>query len=677
MGCGSSQEAAPQQNANIHRNGEVKRESPPPRQNEHSQNKPQPNEIKQDSPKEKRKDSAKSKSSSSSSSRSSSAQSKKSRPETAPGGNVPPVPNEEPAKNNTIQQQDVQQQSAEVIQANNNANSEKPRETPTNVPNEEPARAEVEEAHDETTTQGAVVVAEVEASSNQEQEKPNFSEAVLTEFVEVENQIKSLEEKGAVNNYQIKHTRLLELHKNLTASQDKVEKLKAQTAKEYQDILDFNAAYNMRSLFVNQTQMNAEYEKERKEYLDAVNKQEIAEQELESLKSQYKKLYDEVIAAKTNEEELNNLRNKEELLLGRIFNDSYGSDKEWKLEMELDILTQRKERINAAHVRWRGAHVYLDYATKQLSWSTRRWAQIATHRVTILVVKYQMVAETRNHLIAAVQNISSAHGNLRPVNVPHFTNEDLQALQSAINTIFSDVNSPENYQKSYHLFASMFSKCSHLLQWVNQVVEGTISKDLAGVKKEFHDKYHELKEERMTLIKAIVKEKLGVELDLEIKKDELPTEEISPTEEADIAKPGEVAKEEGDDQAPEPDDKEGVPHEAPPTEEGGTPPNGEGAPQAETEAGSKPVPLSELAPTPTAEDLFGNIDQLKKQHEEELAEFEKAQEMNKARVEQGLQEKLRARRSRRRKIQAQEAEATHLSDGGSSSEPPTPSEMGL
>lgn len=227
MGCGSSQEAAPQQNANIDRNGEVKRESPPPRQNEHSQNKPQPNEIKQDSPKEKRKDSAKSKSSSSSSSRSSSAQSKKSRPETAPGGNIPPVPNEEPAKNNTIQQQDVQQQSAEVIQDNNNANSEKPRETPTNEPNEEPARAEVEEAPDETTTQGAVVVAE--ASSNQEQEKPNFSEAVLTEFVEVENQIKSLEEKGAVNNYQIKHTRLLELHKNLTASQDKVEKLKAQT----------------------------------------------------------------------------------------------------------------------------------------------------------------------------------------------------------------------------------------------------------------------------------------------------------------------------------------------------------------------------------------------------------------------------------------------------------------
>jgi len=160
------------------------------------------------------------------------------------------------------------------------------------------------------------------------------------------------------------------------------------SAKEYQDVVDLNSALNVRSLFINQEQINAEVEKEQKEYVDALNKQEIAEQELENLKTQYKKLYEEVIAAKTDLDELNNLRSKEEVLLGRIFNDSYGSDKEWKLEMELDMLGQRKERINAAHVRWRAAHVYLDHAVKQLSWSTRRWAQIATHRVTVLVVSF-------------------------------------------------------------------------------------------------------------------------------------------------------------------------------------------------------------------------------------------------------------------------------------------------
>ena len=45
----------------------------------------------------------------------------------------------------------------------------------------------------------------------------------------------------------------------------------------------------------------------------------------------------------------------------------------------------------------------------------------------------------------------------------------------------------------------------------------------------------------------------------------------------------------------------------------------------------------------------GDINNLKKQHEQEMEEFSKQQEVNKARLEQGLQEKLRSRRSRRRR----------------------------
>ena len=207
MGCGSSQPVAAEQNAV--RNGDVKRESPPPQPQQNEQ----PQEIRQESPPLKRSDSAKSKSSSSSSSssRSGSAKSKKSRPETAPGGNTPVqvelVPSE-PVK------ADVQ-------------NTEAP-EPSSNKDSDEPAAVEevakVEETPDETTTQGAVV-----ATEEQEPEKPNFSEDVLKAFVEVENQVKSLEEKGAENGYQIKHARLVELHKNLGECNEKVQKLKAQT----------------------------------------------------------------------------------------------------------------------------------------------------------------------------------------------------------------------------------------------------------------------------------------------------------------------------------------------------------------------------------------------------------------------------------------------------------------
>ena len=52
--------------------------------------------------------------------------------------------------------------------------------------------------------------------------------------------------------------------------------------------------------------------------------------------------------------------------------------------------------------------------------------------------------------------------------------------------------------------------------------------------------------------------------------------------------------------------------------------------------------------------IAGNIEELKKQHEAEQAQLEKVQETNKARMEQGLQEKLRRRRSKRRKMDVAE-----------------------
>ncbi len=57
---------------------------------------------------------------------------------------------------------------------------------------------------------------------------------------------------------------------------------------------------------------------------------------------------------------------------------------------------------------------------------------------------------------------------------------------------------------------------------------------------------------------------------------------------------------------------------------------------------------------------LGDIEGIKQQHEKEMVEFSKAQEMNKARLEQGLQEKLKARRSRRRRIEQHENQAEEL-----------------
>ena len=56
---------------------------------------------------------------------------------------------------------------------------------------------------------------------------------------------------------------------------------------------------------------------------------------------------------------------------------------------------------------------------------------------------------------------------------------------------------------------------------------------------------------------------------------------------------------------------------------------------------------SELAPVPTREELFGRIDELTKQHREEVEAMKREQEQTQLRVNAELQEKLNARRQRR------------------------------
>ena len=74
----------------------------------------------------------------------------------------------------------------------------------------------------------------------------------------------------------------------------------------------------------------------------------------------------------------------------------------------------------------------------------------------------------------------------------------------------------------------------------------------------------------------------------------------------------------------------------------------------------KLIPLSELAPTPSDNELFGNVQELKKIHKKQLYDLEKAQEKNKTRQEHDFQERLRKRQSKRRKLKLQQEQVDTL-----------------
>ncbi|XP_069102789.1 uncharacterized protein [Argopecten irradians] len=71
-------------------------------------------------------------------------------------------------------------------------------------------------------------------------------------------------------------------------------------------------------------------------------------------------------------------------------------------------------------------------------------------------------------------------------------------------------------------------------------------------------------------------------------------------------------------------------------------------PVGDVQEDNTPAPVQRnIAALPSQDEIFGNMEELKKKHDQRIGEYQKIEEMNKARVAQGLEEKLAQRRQRR------------------------------
>jgi DNA repair exonuclease SbcCD ATPase subunit len=131
-------------------------------------------------------------------------------------------------------------------------------------------------------------------------------------------------------------------------------------------------------MFSDVYQLQSQMAKEQQEYMDALNRQEVAEKEMKSQQQEYNTLYAEVQSLQNQCEELQKVRAEREKKLDEIFDGKYGSELEGQLERETDLLTERKEIISKSRNYWNNAKILMEHAAQQLVYSTRRWAQINT-----------------------------------------------------------------------------------------------------------------------------------------------------------------------------------------------------------------------------------------------------------------------------------------------------------
>merc|ERR1712141_926287 len=364
-----------------------------------------------------------------------------------------------------------------------------------------------------------------------------------------------------------------------------------------------------------------------KDTMAAVHSQEIATKELDSLKEQRNNVDNEIRELEEKAVALQELYNEQEQLLSQIFGGAYGSEEENRLESILDQTEEMRNRIVEANFKWRQAQMMVDYAHKQLEYAVQKWKDIEEIDASQLEERYAVAAETRNNLVAASQNIQGAQRYLSNIQFPYCAPPEVDTLNKATAYIFTDMQTKDRHAHAMECYYVTARRCGALLQWISQVVNQTIARDLDDINAKVKEASFNLRSERVKLIKIKVKEVLGKDVDIDVK--DVNTDVIV------NLNLNALAKTEGIDPKTLQElnlSKEEMAHLASLTND-------------------------DLAPQPSTSDIFGaQMEVFKQEYEEDTNRYEKILENDRNEVQKSLQDKLAARRQRRARKKIEEKE---------------------
>jgi len=455
---------------------------------------------------------------------------------------------------------------------------------------------------------------------------------LLQQYINIENAIQTLESKNAGGQPSQLTSENQGIQEDIARLEQAYKTAKAKTVKEkgeYDDIFKVWTSTDESADTSEET--NADVMKEKRVWIEAKGEEEVALKDLEGVKAKLAGNEAKMKAGSPNQEQLNQKYKEQEELLAAIFKGNYGSDFENKLEAEHDFLGDRQQRVGAAKYKWTNGRNLLHHATAQLCVACKKWMILPTMNPADQQGRYQVATEARNNVIAAAQNITSAKRYLNTIDFPYCKPEEVKVLENAAAHIYTDMQSQQRHRYVYaNVYHSMYKRSKALVEWFSHVLASTIASDLKEANTAANAKAKELQQERLNLISIKIKEELQQDVQFEAK----------------IQEPDQMSLAEDNSAVFEADGGSGDQN------------SDEAPPEAEVEAdvAFNPVPLKELVQAPNKEDLFGDAQELYRKHQEDLEELEKNQMINKARQEQGLEEKLKARRSRRQRQAAIAAE---------------------
>uniref|UniRef100_A0A1I8H264 Dynactin domain-containing protein n=1 Tax=Macrostomum lignano TaxID=282301 RepID=A0A1I8H264_9PLAT len=508
----------------------------------------------------------------------------------------------------------------------------------------------------------------------------------LLRYVEIEKEINRLEAMNSVEHLQIKWDELKALDEEIQRLTAVFESRKEQTRKEKQDV-DEMQQISVNSFIADKAAFDERMSREQEEFVTALNKQEVAQRELESAVRIRESARQAVKELHEHANRLQGLYRDQDVMLAAIFDGKYGSELEFRLEREHDATSDRQQRIAAAKARWQAGRLLIHHACAQLGHGVKQWETCGSMPPQDMQRRYAVATETRNYLVAACANLRNSQNYLKGIDFPYCKLDEVVTLERATSNIFTDVATLDRHMHAMSVYRAMFQRAGALLQWFDTVINKTIDRDLLSATEELFEKKRLLRTERVRLIKQKLEELLGPQAAAEAGLDEDAnlTDARRLQEQLETLNQDEMQKLMTNVQVVQPEGVQPSPMgiEATPeiagskkrskkSRKGKEKSNDEAAAEGEGSAEtpqasameSMPkidaVSLKDLAPPPSQDQLFGDIDSIKKQYEIDMEEYQRAQELNRTRVERGLQEKLAARKTRKARRMAQEQETEKL-----------------
>ncbi|KAH7695153.1 Protein W03G9.7, partial [Aphelenchoides avenae] len=206
-------------------------------------------------------------------------------------------------------------------------------------------------------------------------ERIQLTEGVVQDYINLEKSIHRYERKNVLKKYESKTIFADDVKKTVDQLEATYKELKKQTDKEKADVDNIEQP-SVKSFLKQQGTWEQRFNKEQQEYLDALNKQEVAEKELKGAKMQYERAAKIAEIYKTQTDTLNDLYEKQDNMLIGIFGPDYASEKENKLEAELDDALEWQQRVSLAKFKWTNGRVLLVHASTQLAFGITRWKEL-------------------------------------------------------------------------------------------------------------------------------------------------------------------------------------------------------------------------------------------------------------------------------------------------------------